>query len=66
MSISESTTESAPESLVSEAEPTDDCVHHWMLTAPRHQITSAVCKLCGAERDFLDTPRSAYGSRRAQ
>jgi hypothetical protein len=33
----------------------DVCVHHWMLMSPKRDITTAVCKHCGAERDFLDS-----------
>ncbi len=37
----------------------DACAHHWMLGAPAREATAAVCKRCGAERDFLDTDRRA-------
>jgi len=44
----------------------DGCVHHWMLTPPRREVTSAVCKLCGAEREYLDSDsRSAWNAGRA-
>jgi hypothetical protein len=39
---------STPDALI------DDCVHHWMLMSPKREITAAVCKYCGDERDFLD------------
>jgi hypothetical protein len=44
---------------------TDDCIHHWMLTAPKREVTAAVCKRCGAVRDFLDSEgRSPWNASR--
>ena len=44
---------------------TADCVHHWVLTTPKREVTAAVCKLCGAARDFLDAnARSPWNASR--
>lgn len=28
------------------------CVHRWVIAPPAGPVSSAVCKLCGEERDF--------------
>jgi hypothetical protein len=45
--------------------PTDDCTHHWLLAAPRGDVTAAVCKRCGASRDFLDEHAQLWRPARA-
>ncbi len=51
--------------MTGSVELTDACTHHWLLTSPKHEITAAVCKRCGAERDFLDSDsRSPWNSGR--
>ena len=28
------------------------CQHHWVLTEPHDDVISAVCKICGADREY--------------
>jgi hypothetical protein len=28
------------------------CVHHWLIDSPTGEVSKAVCKLCGARREF--------------
>ncbi len=30
------------------------CCHHWVIEPPNGEKSGAVCKLCGATRDFLN------------
>lgn len=32
----------------------DDCAHHWMIDTPNGESSSARCKRCGKQRDFLN------------
>ena len=39
------------------------CVHHWLCEAPAGESSLAVCKLCGASKEFknwLDQSTSPY------
>lgn len=47
-----------------------ECVHHWLLERPNGATTKAVCKKCGAEREFPsaaeEQEQSAYYKARAK
>lgn len=32
----------------------DACAHHWLVEAPKGDVSHARCKLCGRERDFIN------------
>ncbi len=38
---------------------TPTCRHHWLIESPRAATSKGRCKLCGAEREFRNSP-SAY------
>lgn len=44
----------------------NECVHHWLLTSPKREVSEATCRLCGAERDFMESDsRSPWNVGRA-
>ena len=52
------TTEATLDTTVPTLEP---CVHHWRLDAPIGDLTHAVCRLCGSQRDFNQAWHGQYG-----
>jgi len=41
-------------------EPANPCRHHWLIDPPRGETSRGVCRLCGASRDFLNSPETAF------
>jgi hypothetical protein len=36
------------------------CRHHWLVEPPKGETSKAVCKLCGATREFSNNPEAAF------
>lgn len=37
------------------------CIHHWLCEPPNGPTSRAVCRLCGAEREFRNAAVTDYG-----
>jgi hypothetical protein len=38
----------------------DACVHHWIVETPTGETSTAVCKWCGASRQFINEASRAF------
>ena len=43
-----------PEKKVAENRSPKNCVHYWLIEPPLGPISKGICKICGAEKDFLN------------
>jgi hypothetical protein len=41
------------------------CVHHWLIDPPLGEVSHAVCKLCGALREFHNEPERTFYLRKS-
>lgn len=41
------------------APPAPQCRHHWVIESPQGVTSRGVCKLCGAEREFLNSAQDS-------
>ncbi len=32
------------------------CSHHWIIETPNGPISMGICKLCGAKKEFMNSP----------
>ncbi len=38
----------------------ESCRHHWIIEAPSGPTSRGVCKLCGAEKEFMNFPENVW------
>ena len=38
----------------------ETCRHHWIIEAPSGPTSKGVCKLCGAEKEFINYPENVW------
>lgn len=53
-----------PEVKADKVESRDECVHYWLIDSPHGPISRGVCRFCGAEKEFSNSPPEFMLSRR--
>ena len=57
--------ESKPEVKVQEPEANDECCHYWLIESANGPTSKGVCKFCGVEKEFHNSPPEyAFSKRR--
>ena len=50
------TVPSEPEAKAAERQEDSECCHYWLIESPDGPTSRGVCKYCGAEKDFPNSP----------